>query len=274
MATKQFGNSAKDLNGGLVPRQWGYEDGEFWLFGESYSFYIFKRLLDYLPRYVVRNELCQTIMFSVAVSMRKWELKFEQLLGYRLKGGKVSRHYANKDLQLFINNKASDHVLVESIKNRYAIHKKRGTYEGVIEDIKRLSGDDNLTTEFLPMDEVGWIMNETFPDDNNDYFNNCYLGLDNMLNVIVRNKSGLTDREFIGIIRADFVPLTINIRILILKSRYITWGEPHNGSLLFGTFQYGYIDEEGIYTADYDYLGTDENIKIITHTSKQIIINP
>ena len=109
-------------------------------------------------------------------------------------------------------------------KDAINIHKKRGSAQGLVPDIKRLCNSAGSSVVYHGQDEVGWILGYTSPGftghlggtlvwDPTDSLS--VLGLDNMLDVETDNKSGRSTAEVEQIIRHEFVPLKLNCRFFI-----------------------------------------------------------
>lgn len=240
MSTVTFGKSQPDINSGeSIDRLFGT-----FSWGEPTKFYLFDLLLKYLPKFVKQNDVVKNLMLTIAITMVKWESKTIELPMYELQGGKASLKYANEDCQIFASSKITDSNLVYAINNFFAIHEKRGTAAGILEDIKRLTNDDSATIAFKGYEECGWFLDVTFPEYNTPtqlgLESPCFLDLDNLLIVKYRNKSGLSDYEVSKIIREEFIPLVMNVREFVAKEHVIMFNEEVDGSIIqFGNFNWG-----------------------------------
>jgi hypothetical protein len=251
MAQVKFGNSAYNEVGTLVTRTWGKTNDRktYWKFGEQNQFYYLNTLLRYLPAYIVRNELCITILTAIAFNMLKWSVELKKLLTYKVVGDEGSLKYANSDLQLFISPKTSPAKIKEAVNNFYNIHDARGTFEGIKADIKRLNNQEEAELKYERGENCGWILDHTYPDYSLEgYYNiksNTYLDLDNLLDITLKNKSGYDLAYFKRIIRQEFIPLVINIRLNITRPHTIMWGEVVNGfKNKFGLYKFGDLIDE------------------------------
>jgi len=238
MATIKYGLTDRDVNEQIINRKFGY-----WHFGEPQTFYILNTLLSYLPRFIVQNELCVALMTAIAISTVKLSNALSSLIGYRTAGTKGSYKFANEDLQLYVNPNLERDKLITAIRQAYSIHAARGTYAGIIADLERLS-DSLISIQYFDFEESGWYLGSTYPmyaDAHNiSKLSNCMIGLDNMLEIVIRNKSTLKDSEFIKIIREELVPLLVNIKVNIIIPHCIKFSEPKDGfKIQFGNFKYG-----------------------------------
>lgn len=249
MSRVKFGDSDKNTSNQPITRKYGKKaDGvSFWKFGEPVEFYQLKKLLDYLPQFVKQNALCISIMTSIAIEIEVWRAELKTLLTMFFKG-KTGLKYANSDLQLFLSTKSTDLEIQQSVRNYFKIHKERGTVPGIVKDLKRLVRDPGAIVKFFPFDKVGWWFDETFPEYDDDgrhnlINTNVYYDLDNMVELIFCNNSGFSDKEVQRIIRDEFIPVVINIRIIITKPHTVKWGEPDSfynpNYLKFGLFKFG-----------------------------------
>lgn len=251
MSLIKFGKSTKDDSGNIIDIQFGkkLDRINYWKFGEQNQFYFLDTLYHYLPTFVVENDLMNDIMRTIAIGMVKIVYALKRLVGYRTGGGFFAiRKYANDDLQLFINPKKSNDEFITAIKNNFDIHSRRGTLKGISDDVKRFSFDDNAVVEYFNYNECGWILDVTYPEYDNDedvsWFTNCFIGLDNMLNITIRNKTSYNDTEFMNIIKREFISLNKNVRFFIFKEHVVMFNEIVNGyKVQFGIFKFGEIIE-------------------------------
>lgn len=251
MAQVKFGNSASNEVGTLVTRKWGKGNDRqtYWKFGEQSQFYYLNTLLRYLPVYIVRNELCYTIMTAIAINMLKWSIGLKKLLTYKVVGDQGSLKYANSDLQLFLSSKLPAAKIKESVNNFFNIHNLRGTLEGIKADIKRFNNEEEAELKYDGVENCGWILDYTYPDYSLEGFynvkSNVQLDLDNILDITVKNKSGYSLEYFKKTIRQEFVPLVVNVRFNIVRPHTVMWGEIINGfKNKFGLYKFGDIIDE------------------------------
>lgn len=218
-------------------------------FGQDSRFYIFENIIKYLPSYIVVNQLCKDLIKPVAIELTRWYNELVSLKKIRFKKGYPSLKYANSDLQLFVHPNISTDELQYCIKNYLAIHKKRGTKTGIIEDLKRFTGDDGCLVEFYDYDDSGWILDKTFPmykgPDTISLDTPCYLDNENFILIKFKNKSGYSDEDAMRIIRANLLPLSAHARIVVKTPHIVKWGEVRNGNKLkFGIFKFGEVTNE------------------------------
>ena len=100
------------------------------------------------------------------------------------------------------------------------IQLRRGTLNGIFEDIHRLCHTDNVGLVLHNQLECGWILGVTSPgfDETGNYnpeLSLTYLNLDNMLDIITENQSIRSDDEVKSIIGKYFIPLKFNKRYFI-----------------------------------------------------------
>ena len=247
MSKVKFGKSRK-VGDQIIDRQFGKNEDKitYWKFGEDTKFYIFDKLLEYLPKFIVQNALCQNILRAIAIELVIVKNKFKKLPLY-IESGYPGFKYANSDLQLFISENAADTDLKNALYNCFKIHKERGTTPGILKDIKRVTNDKHAVIKYYPYYECGWIIGKTYPEYNSAgkraYNTNVRIGLDNMLEIQFCNHSLKTDKEIQKIIRDELVPITKNIRIILNKPHIIAFGEPIDAfsskRVKFGTFKFG-----------------------------------
>lgn len=242
----KYGKTSRDPAGNLVDRKWGKKNDRltFWKFGEQARFFIMETLLKYLPAYIDKeNEICRSLMRALAISMAKWHSRVKKLPNYKLNGDKISLKFANSDLQLFLSSKTTGSNIISCIKNYFTIHKQRGTQEGIEKDIERYIYDEGTRVTYYNWEQCGWYLDVTYPEHNAEggtYNSNTFLELDNMLDIVFFNNSGISDSEVLKVIKEEFIPVTINTRILIIRPHCIKWGEAVGGvALKFGAFKFG-----------------------------------
>lgn len=242
MSKVKFGNSEVNQNQEIVERKWG----KSWKFGEDRRFYLYEKLLDYLPKFVVRNTICKALLKAIAIEFTLWQNEVKKLPEY-FRSGFPGFKYANEDLQLHISENATKEELQSAVMNSFQIHRERGTTPGILKDIKRLTNDKHATIQFYPYSQCGWIIGETFPEYNAagriGKDTNVRIGLDNMLDVVFCNHSLKKDDEIIRIIRDEFIPLMINVRVFVNRPHVIAFGEPISLNsphrIKWGTFKFG-----------------------------------
>lgn len=249
MSVVKFGTTDKNLNGDNVVRRFGKKADRltYWKWGEPLNFYIFEALKNYLPRFIVQNALCNAILKAIAIQLVNVETETAKLSSYVVDSKKASLQYANSDMQLFISLNATPNEVKQSIKDAYLIHKKRGTVPGIVEDLRRLTGDSSAYIIYYGYEDCGWWIDYTYPEYNTvgkvANNTNVYYDLYNMMDIVFCNHSGRTDEELKKIIRKELIPVNLEVRFLISETHSVKWGEPYDylssESLQFGVFVYG-----------------------------------
>lgn len=243
MSTISFGKSSKNKDGQLVETRFGHNNTGGWVrFGEPNDFYLYKSLLNYLPKYIVQNDFCKALMKTFAIKLSKWQYKLQQLPFARTTG-KTAYIWANNDLQCFVSSKAPIETIQGAISNSKAIHKARGTESGILADIKRLTNDPAASMAYYSYENCGWIGDVTFPEylNGTHHSSNVFMDLDNMLHIKYHNYSEYSDSELEAIIREEIVPLSLNVKIEVSKPHVIRFNEPIGSVVQFGLFKFGEI---------------------------------
>lgn len=211
--------------------------GQFY-WGQPNSFYIYDNLLEYLPTFVVRNNICKGILKAIAKVLLEWQIALANAKTYRTEGkGGITN--ANSNWKLFLNYTPTNTVLKEFLADIYNIHQARGTKAGIVEDLKRASGDQNAGYEFEDEEHCGWWIEQTYPEINKDGYADVssastYNDLDNLITVKYANKSKLTYKEIDRIITDELIPVTLNLVI-----KYITPAVVQFGQFRFGEHEFG-----------------------------------
>lgn len=249
MSKVKFGKSQK-TGDQVIERQFGKNEDRvtYWKFGEDTRFYIFDKLKDYLPKFIVQNELCQNILRAIAIEIVRVQNKLKKLPLY-VQSGFPGFKFANSDMQLFISENATQQDLKTALYNTLSIHRERGTVPGILKDIKRLTNDKKAVLKYYPYYECGWIIGKTYPMYNaagkRSPNTNVRIGLDNMLEISFCNRSLYTDKRIKEIIREQLVPLVINVRVILNLPHVVAFGEPIDNfsstRVKFGTFKFGEI---------------------------------
>jgi len=214
--------------------------------GEPLQFYHLNSLLNYLPKFVVQNDLCKDILTAIAIQILKWYDELKSLTSYKITG-RAGLKFANEDLQLFVSSKKTSDEVKGYIGDYFGIHQKRGTIDGLPDDVRRVSGDEGAYVIYHPPADCGWWGDVTFPEynviDKFSYDSNVYIDMPFIIDIVLKNKSDYTDAELQKIIREEFCPVTKPIRFLFLKPHTIEWGEPlavnNPTQIKFGTFKFG-----------------------------------
>lgn len=249
MSIVKFGHTDKDTDSNDVERRFGKKDDRitYWKFGEPVNFYILDTLKNYLPRFIVQNNLCNAILKGIAIQLVEVELETQKLPGFVMNSTKASLRYANSDLQLHLSLNSKPNVVKQAIQDAYIIHKERGTIPGIVKDLRRLTGDNSAYVIYYGYEDCGWWVDYTYPEYNSagkvGNNTNVYYDLYNMLDLVFCNHSGLTDEELKKLIRREIVPINIDVRFLISTTHTIKWGEPYDyisaDTLQFGVFIFG-----------------------------------
>jgi hypothetical protein len=227
-------------------KQFGLNQFGLFKFGQPSHFYIYDTLIKYLPKFIVRNKLCNDIIRAIAVVFVKWQIENQKLLSSR-KEYKSGIKYVNEDLQLFLYKDATNDEISNTYLNNFQIHQKRGTLNGIIDDIKRLTNDSKANIKYFNEDQCGWWNGITFPGydnegNNNLYYTNCYIDLDKLIEITLENHSGFSDSDLTQIITKEFIPTNISLRLIIVKPDTINFGDYiHHFKLKFRTHKYGEI---------------------------------
>lgn len=247
MSIVKFGRTDKDVSGNIVDRRFGknLSSSIYWRWGEPLTFYILETLKNYLPKFVIQNALCNTILKAIAIELVRVETEAQKLPDFVF-SGKPALKYANSDLQLFVGTGASPETIKRSIQETFIIHRERGTLPGIVKDLRRLTGDPSAYIIYYGYEDSGWWADYTYPEYNGvgkvAINTNVYFDLYNMMDIIFCNHSGYSDKEVLRILRKEIIPANIDVRFLISKIRSIKWGEPYNFStsdvLQFGVFIY------------------------------------
>lgn len=250
MSIVKFGNSDKDSNGNNIVRRFGKKADRvtYWKWGEPLSFYILDAVKNYLPKYVIQNEFCQALLKSISIQLVRLESEIQQLSNYIFRP-KPAVQYANNDLQLYINFGEKTDIVRKAIKDFYLIHKQRGTTLGIINDLRRVTGDNSAYIIYSGYNDCGWWLDYTYPEYNAAgkiaINSNVYYDLQNMLDIVFCNHSGRPTEELIKIIRNEIVPINIETRFIEMQPHVVAWGEPYNfidpDILQFGVFLFGEI---------------------------------
>jgi hypothetical protein len=177
--------------------------------------------------------------------MVRWYNGLKKLQTVHIEQYSDALKYANSDSQIFLSRNSSKEEIINAINNIYAIHQNRGKEQGIRDDISRLA-QGLKEINYYPWTECGWWLDQTFPEYSSPTETTldgvCRLDLDNLLEVTINNNSGYSDNEVIDIIRKEFVPLTINLNIIIIKPHIITWFDIKNTyRIKFGTFKFGEV---------------------------------
>lgn len=103
-----------------------------------------------------------------------------------------------------------------------AIHQARGTYDGIVADVKSICNQDTVTVQYTGPEGCGWVGDVTAPEflGSSTYspdMSLCYLDLDNMVQVTAVNKGNRPNAEVSKIIRHDFIPAKYNCQAFITK---------------------------------------------------------
>jgi len=227
MSVVKFGNR-RYKNGILGPLQYG-----LFKWGQPNKFYLLINLLEYLPHYIERNNLCKAIMKAIAVVLIRWHKVVIMLNKFRL-SGKPGLKFANENWKLFLKDNTSDNELALRLKDLYTIHNNRGTRSGMLDDLKRVTYNDNSWFKFYGESYCGWWLDSTYPDLTTDgiahrYNKLTYLELENMLFVEYYNRSNY-DSDFLQkLLLREVIPVNLNTTFLELMPVRIK----------FGTFKFG-----------------------------------
>lgn len=245
MSIIKFGRTDRDVSENTTERSFGKKADRvtYWKWGEPLNFYILDTLKNYLPKFVIQNSLCNTILKAIAIELVRVESEAQKLPDFVF-SRKPALKYANSDLQLHIGFNAKPYVVKQAIKDAFIIHQERGTLPGIVRDLRRLTGDPSAYIIYYGYEDCGWWTDYTYPEYNGvgkvAINSNVYFDLYNMLDLVFCNHSGLPDDEVIKILRNEIVPINIDVRFLVSKIRSIAWGEPYNFTdpavLQFGVF--------------------------------------
>lgn len=245
MSIVKFGTTDRDANGGDTGRKFGKKADRvnYWKFGEPLNFYILDAIKNYLPRFIIQNALCNTILRAIAIQLVRVEAEAQKLPDFVFLP-KPALKYANSDLQLHISFDAKPDEVKQAIKDTFIIHRERGTLPGIVKDLRRLTGDPKAYIIYYGYEECGWWTDYTYPEYNGvgkvAINSNGYFDLYNMLDLVFCNHSGRSDDEVIELLRNEIVPINVDVRFLVSKIRTIKFGEPYNftdpATLQFGVF--------------------------------------
>lgn len=197
--------------------------------GQPNRFYLLGNLLEYLPLYIVRNKLCMSILKAIAVPLLKWNNRAASLKEFRVTG-KTGIKYANENWKLFIRDDSGSAETEDSIRKTYSIHSSRGTEEGILRDLKKITYNENSWYKFYDHDECGWWLDKTYPDlsiGGYTYkFNKLtYLELENMLFVEYYNRTRYSSDFIRKLMLREAIPVNLNTTFVELRPYVIRFGQ-------------------------------------------------
>jgi hypothetical protein len=127
-----------------------------------------------------------------------------------------------------------------------AIHKARGTENGILADVKRMCNSTNVTVAFYGQDKCGWIGDITAPEltpglSYDPDSSLCFMDLDNMVIVNAENNGSRANIDVEKIIRHDFVPVKYNLTAHVTKSSEVDYDYSTStiGDIMFGGINIG-----------------------------------
>ncbi len=207
--------------------------------GQPNKFYIYESLLEYLPIFITRNETCNGLIKAIAQILLEWQTQVYQIAEW-YRTGIAGRRFAN-DWKIFPAPVTSDPEMEDLIANVYPIHNERGTEDGIVKDLKRLSGDANAAVEYYDYENCGWWIEKTFPDISTDGFANKYnttnyIDIDNFFILKFRNLSGLRDKLLVKTTLRELIPVFLHTVCYIVIPLTLKWG-----GFKFGTKKYGQL---------------------------------
>jgi len=199
------------------------------LWGQPNRFYLLENLLEYLPLYIVRNKLCMSILKSIAILLLRWDYKAGSLKALKVTG-KTGIKYANENWKLFIRDDSGGAETEDNIRKTYTIHSARGTEEGMLRDMKKITYNESTWFKFYGHDNCGWWLDSSYPDLSTDGYayklnKLTYLGLENMLFVEYYNRSRKPSEFIQRLMLREAIPLTLNTTFVELKPYVIKFGQ-------------------------------------------------
>lgn len=212
--------------------------------GQGNRLYIYDSLFEYLPTFINKDsKFLKGFLRALSTVLLEWQKAVYTLHIFHLTGFKGIK-YANENWKILVTDNISDNDLINNIKATYQIHQSRGTEDGVLADLKRVTGDNNSLTEYYDETECAWWVDRTFPDISPQglvrvpNIVSSYIDLDNMLFVKFYNKSGRKDSILRKLLLHEIIPIAINSTIIFLTPTTLKFGRFKMGLRKFGQLIY------------------------------------
>lgn len=122
-------------------------------------------VVKYLPVFVVENELFDSIVSAVAKTLETLSSAIETETDWTGKGLKLN---ASENAILYHSDTAEEDIQ-DMLENRYTINSERGTEQGIIEDITRITGEEYPVVNFYDYPDTAFLMGDVFLGDNYRY---------------------------------------------------------------------------------------------------------
>lgn len=180
-----------------------------------------------------KYELKLRTVLNTAVQYLLRELKeATKNLRYLYRSGKSGRMYADIN-KLFLSGREEEEdyafppetlpegetILSQIMEQTLSIHMKRGTQEGMMDDVERMCNciAEDITITRHEQLECGWMLDVTSPgfigtDQYDEDYSLSFLGLDNMIDITMINAGNRSNDEVKKIIRKEMVPAIYNVR--------------------------------------------------------------
>jgi len=133
---------------------------------EKVSF-VKNKLIKYLPSFVNHNsEVLHILLNSIALAMvRVYDSIYKlQDANWEGKGLRLSAD----EYRLFYKATDNDEAIRNKLEQRYTILTKRGTEQGIANDLAGL--DCEYAPEIAFVDESGWVIDATYPETDKDVY--------------------------------------------------------------------------------------------------------
>lgn len=186
--------------------------------------YFYDKLVKYLPEFVSINTLLTALLrgFETALLAAKQYINASTenaLVNHRYSGNELKQYALEK--YIFITDDEEDVETQYYIDINEGIHQARGTLVGLVNDLIRITDDENVEVEEVDTEQSGWWLDVSYPGINldNDRYDNeataTWLGCIDQVSIkVLDSNKKYTEMQLRNLIERYLIPghVTFNLK--------------------------------------------------------------